>query len=195
MLCKGGSLLITGTLQWLQWYIQTFFSILLLVLLVSWKQGHSMIESWCPFPLQWCFSLSFLALGSLQGPSEGCLQHVYLGQINTWCCDPEVFGQWWDTCLLRAIRESPAAAAYVQSHKNPSNFLFLLGKAFGEDGVRCGFKPSWKLDTTHLLAQPPSLPPTHPGGMGRRIEVKLVCWGKSCLIIENKVKNSNNGKR
>lgn len=35
------------------------------------------------------------------------------------------------------------------------------------------FKSSWKLSTSHLLAQPPlSLP--HPGGMERRIKPKLV---------------------
>lgn len=166
-----------------------FFSILLLVLLLSWKQGHSMIESWCPFPLQWRFSLSLFALGSLQGPSEGCLQPVYLGQTDK----PLVL---WPRGLWAVVGHRSAQSNQRKPPcciKDPSYFPFLLGKAFGEDGMCFGFKLSGKSGTTHLFAQPSSLPPPHSGGMGRRINVKLVCWDKSCLIIESKVKYSNSG--
>lgn len=133
MLCKGSSLLVTEALQWLQWHTQTLRGhpdscpLLLLVLLVSWKQEHSMI---CPFHLQWCFSLSFFAPGSLsRGPQRSIFN--LRSTRPAWCWGGHTY-------LLRASRESQPTAPYVQRQKNPSHYPFLVGKAFGEDGLTAG---------------------------------------------------------
>lgn len=83
MLCKGSSLLVTGALQWLQRHTQTprghpdFCPLLLLVLLVSWKQEDSMMS----FSSAVMFFSKFVCSGlPVQGPSEGHLQ--LLTQVN-----------------------------------------------------------------------------------------------------------------
>jgi len=75
----------------------------------------------------------------VQGPSERHLHPVHSGQPDPLgAVTQRSLSGSGDTYLLRVSRESHPAAASVQSRKNPPHFSFLLGKAFGEDGVTAG---------------------------------------------------------
>lgn len=120
------------------------------------------------------------------------------------------------TCLLGSIRQTLGAVTQrslssggtqtcsEESEKTPllqhmfratrtlHISLFCREKPLVKMGCVVVLSPAGNQALHTCLLNPLSLPPS-PCGMGRRIKVKLICWDKSRLIIENKVKYSKSG--
>lgn len=130
MLCKGSSLLVMGVLQWLQWHTQTprrhpdFCPLLLLVLLVSWKQEESMM-SFSPAVM---FFSKFVALASLslRGTSSTCSLR---SNRPAQCCDPQIFEWWWGHLPAQSKQWKPPCCSICSEPEKPFTLPLSAGKS------------------------------------------------------------------